>query len=234
MRDYDNAVLPYLRSRGVNSLDGVLLTHGDTAHVGGTWPLFGDFRPRWIADTIYGDRSPLRRDIHARLAAEGFGRRYLQRGDVVPLGNGAALTVLFPPAGIARTQSDDKALVCRIEAAGLRVLLVSDAGFSTERWLLENEADLRADALVEGWHSRDISGTADFLSRVQPVAAVCSRPPFGSPRERVAEWERNVRAAGAEPIQQEHSGAVRIELHGDGEFVLRTFLGGQIFRSRAR
>ena len=234
LREYDNALLPYLRSRGVNGLDGVLLTHGDTAHVGGAWSMFEDFRPRWIADTIYGDRSPLRRDIHARLATIGFGRRYLQRGDEISLGENAVITVLFPPPGIARTQADDKALVCRIEVAGQRVLLMSDAGFSTERWLIENEPDLRADVLVAGWHSRDISGTADFFASVKPRAVVCSRPPFGSPKERLAEWKRNVRAVGAEPFEQEHCGAVRIALREDDGLVVQAFLGGQIFRSRAR
>jgi ComEC/Rec2-related protein len=234
IRDYGHALLPYLRSRGVNRLDGLLLTHGDTAHIGAARSVFEDFHPRWIADTIYSDRSPSRRDIHARLAESGFGKRSLQRGDEIVLGGHAVMKVLFPPADIARSQADDKALVCRIEAAGRRVLLNSDAGFPTERWLMENEVDLRADVLVAGWHSRDISGTADFLARVRPIAAVCSSPPFGSPPERVSEWERNVRALGAEPIQQERSGAVRIELRDDGELVLRTFLGGQILHSRAR
>ncbi|MEO6786775.1 MAG: ComEC/Rec2 family competence protein [Chthoniobacteraceae bacterium] len=234
VRDYDNALLPYLRSRGVNRLDGMVLTHGDTAHIGAAWSVFGDFHPRWIADTIYSDRSPSRRDIHARLAAAGFGKHYFQRDDEIALGGRTTLKVLFPPPGVVRSQADDKALVCRIEAQGLRVLLSSDAGFPTERWLVENEPDLQADVLMVGWHSRDISGTADFLSRVHPRAVVCSRPPFGSPRERVDEWERNVRAVGAEPFEQEHCGAVRIEWRDDGELVLRTFLGGQILRSRAR
>jgi ComEC/Rec2-related protein len=233
MRDYDGALLPYLRSRGVNRLDGVALTHGDTAHIGAAWLVFEDFRPRWVADTACGDRSPSRRDIHARLAETGFGRRYLERGDEIPLGAGTTMKVLFPPPGIVRSQADDRALVCRIEAGGLRVLLASDAGFSTERWLIEHEPDLRADVLVAGWHSRDISGTRDFLSAVRPQAVAFSRAPFGTQPERVVEREDIVHAVGAVPFNQEHCGAVRIELR-DGTFVLQTFLGGQGFRSRAR
>lgn len=232
-RDYDGTLLPYLRSRGVNRLDGMMLTHGDTAHVGGTLPALEDFHPHWIADTIFSDRSPSRRDIHARLAAAKAGRRYFQRGDEIPLGDHARLKVLFPPPEIARTQADDKALVCRVEAAGLRVLLTSDAGFSTERWLMENETDLRADVIVAGWHSRDLSGTADFLARVAPLAVVCSRPPFGVSEERLAEWERGVRAIGAEAFRQDRCGAVRIEMREDGVTV-GSFVGGQILRSRAR
>ncbi len=234
VRDYDSALLPYLRSRGVNGLDGMLLTHGDSAHVGGASATFADFHPRWMADTIYNDRSPSRREIHARLAEAKFGRRYVQRGDEIALGESATMTVLFPPPGIARTQSDDKALVCRIEAAGQRVLLVSDAGFPTERWLIENEPDLRADVLIAGWHSRDLSGTADFFQRVKPLAVVCSRPPFGSPKERIEEWQRNVRAVGAEPFMQQRCGAVRIALRADDGLTVQAYLGGQIFRSRAR
>ncbi len=233
-REYEGMLLPYLRSRGVNRLDGLLLSHGDASHIGAAWPLFEDFRPRWVADTTLSDRSPTRRDIHARLAAAGVGKRYLRRGDELPLASGAVMKVLYPPDEIARTLADDRALVCRIEAAGLRVLLISDAGFFTENWLLENEPDLAAEVLVAGWHSRDISGTPDFLSRVRPLAAVCSLPPFGSPPERVAEWERSVRALGAEPFQQERSGAVRVEMHADGTLLVRSFAGGQILRSRAR
>ena len=98
---------------------------------------------------------------------------------------------------------------------------------------MENETDLRADVIVAGWHSRDLSGTADFLALVAPRAVVCSRPPFGVSEERLAERERGVRAIGAEAFHQEHCGAVRIELRGDG-VTITPFLGGQTFRSRAR
>jgi competence protein ComEC len=228
VRNYGNALLPYLRSRGVNRLDGVVLTHGDTVHVGAAWPVFEDFRPRWVADTAYADRSPTRRDIHARLSAAAFGRRYVERGEEMPLGAGVTMRVLFPPPGIVRPQADDKAMVCRIESAGLRVLLASDAGFSTERWLIENEPDLRADVLVAGWHSRDISGTPDFLSAVRPQAVVCSALPLGTKAGRLEEWERNVRAVGAVAFQQEHCGAVRIEMRENEGIVVQSFLGGQI------
>jgi len=233
-RDYEAALLPYLRSRGVNRLDGLVLTHGDASHIGAALPLFGDFQPRWVGDTIFMDRSPSRRGLHAGLAAKAIGRRYLQRGEEVSLGRNAKLTVLHPSGAIARTVADDKALVCRIEAAGLRALFVSDAGFSTERWLIANETDLRADVLIMGWHSRDLSGTRDFLSKVRPVAIVSSEPPFGSTRERADEWAGECRAVGAMLFPQESCGAVKIELRDDGEIALRSFVGDQTFRSRAR
>ncbi|MEQ1853825.1 MAG: ComEC/Rec2 family competence protein, partial [Chthoniobacteraceae bacterium] len=233
-RDYGNTVLPYLRSRGVNRLDGLVLTHGDSAHLGAATLIFDDFRPRWIADTTFQDRSPSRREVHAKLAASGFGRRYFERGDEVPIAPGTSVTVLYPPAGIARSVSDDKAMVCRIEAAGLRVLCVSDAGFFTETWLVENEPDLRADVLVKGWHTADLSGTPDFLAKVRPSVIVSSEMPFGSAGGQGTALEEAARGTGAALFRQERCGAVRIRLRAGGELEVSSFVGGQVFRSRAR
>ena len=233
-RNYDGTLLPYLRSRGVNRLDGLVLSHGDADHIGAALPLLRDFAPKWIADTTFLDRSPRRREIHAGLAATNFGRRYLRRGDEIPLGKKARLRVLFPPESLARTVADDKALACRIDAAGARVLFVSDAGFPTERWLVENEPDLRADVLVMGWHSRDLSGTGDFLLKVRPAVIVRSPPPFAMSHGQIEEWERTVEALGAVLFDQQRCGAVTITLGRGGEVGLRAFRGGQTFRSLAR
>jgi beta-lactamase superfamily II metal-dependent hydrolase len=212
----------------------VILTHGDSGHIGGLVALFDDLTPRWIADTIFQDLSPTRREVHLALQTRGFGRRYLGRGDEIHLVPGVKLAVLYPPPAIGRSVSDDKAMCLRLEAAGRRVLFVSDAGFSTEEWLMRNEGELHADVLVKGWHSADLSGTPDFLARVQPGVIVSTAMRFGSTEAQALEWQRQVGAAGAALFAQDKCGAVRIEVAGDGELVVRPFIGGQIFRSRAR
>src|SRR5205085_8980523 len=45
-RDYNRSLQPYLRSRGVNRLDGFALTHGDASHAGGAAGVLLDFHPR--------------------------------------------------------------------------------------------------------------------------------------------------------------------------------------------
>lgn len=223
LRDYSRTVLPYLRSRGIDYLDGLFLTHGDTAHTGGAEPVVDDFGPGWIADSPFADRSPTRRTFHAALAARGEGRRFLLRGDVVPLSPEATLRVLYPPPGLERNSADDKALVCRIEAAGLRVLLVSDAGFYTEEWLLAHEADLRADVLVKGWRAADFSGTPDFISAVHPSVIITAYPEFGMTPDQFAEWANPIVAKGAVLFPQQYCGAVKIELQRNGDLNVEGF-----------
>lgn len=231
---YERIVLPYLRTRGVNRLDGLLVSHGDAQHLGGALDLLDDFAPRRVADSVLRDRSPTRSRLHTELAARDFGKRICQRGDRLRLAPDSTLRVLFPPAGIQRSAADDKALVVQLETAGTRVLFMSDSGFRTEQWLLENEPDLRSDLVIKGQHAADFSGTVDFLARVAPQAVICSALGHGAPSKPLDEWEAAVSAAGISVFRQDRCGAVRVELRAGGHFEVRGFVGGQTLRSRAR
>jgi competence protein ComEC len=216
-RDYPRLLLPYLRSRGVNRLEGLLLTHGDTAHVGGALGLLDDFRPKWIGEGPTLDRSPTRRTFHAELGARKFGRRFYWRGDVIPLDATARLRVLYPPRDLPpQNVADDKALVFQLEAAGRRVLFTSDIGFSAEAWLLKNDGALQSDVLIKGWANRDFSGTPDFIQAVQPNAIVCAAQSFGVDETRFDDWARPLRARGIIVLSQPECGAVRVAIAGDG------------------
>jgi competence protein ComEC len=227
-------VLPYLRSRGVNRLDGLILTHGDTHHIGGALTALEDFRPRTVVDSPLRDRSSTRSDVQAELAAHHLGKAIYVRGDSIRIGSDATLRILFPPPGLKRSVADDKAFVLQLEAAGSRVLLMSDSGFSTEEWLIANEPDLRSDVIVKGHHARDLSGTMDFLARVQPRAVICGQLEPSRDRAELDEWENTVAARGIAIFRQDRTGAVRIELRRGGDIEVRAFLGDQALRSRAR
>jgi ComEC/Rec2-related protein len=230
---YDRIVLPYLRTRGVNRLDGLLLTHGDVKHIGGALSAIDDFHPRQIVDSVLHDKSSTRGELHLALANRGIGKALFQRGDLIRMSGRATMRVLYPPAGIQRSVADDKALVVQLECAGSRVLFMSDSGFATEQWLLENETDLRSDVVIKGQHARDLSGTLDFLGRVQPQAVVCSGLGYGETAEKLDGWESDVAARGIAVFRQDRCGAVRVEIRADG-IQMRTWVGDQTFRSRAR
>jgi ComEC/Rec2-related protein len=230
---YENTVRPYLRSRGVNRLDGFGLSHGSAQFIGAASLVTQDFRPEKIVDSTLADRSPARRDFQRWLAAQHVAKAASKRGDALEISASATICVLYPPPGINARLADDKALVLRLECDGASVLFMSSSGFLTERWLLENEPNLRADILVKNQHVSDISGTPDFIEAVKPQAIICSAADF-PPRARIDEtWAQDVAALGIRLFRQDETGAVRVELNRDG-FVVRPFLGGQIFRSSRR
>lgn len=222
--DYQRVVLPYLRSRGVNAIDGLILTHGDVQHIGGAPAALEDLAPGVLIDSPLKDRSTTRRKLHADMALAQKPKSIYERGEVIHLDAETDLQVLFPPAGLERSVADDKAFVLLLESAGTRVLFMSDSGFSTEEWLLTHETALRADILIKGQHAKDLSGTEDFLAAVQPQVIVSNRPDqFAKPNE---EWAQMVAARGITLFQQENSGAVTIELRKSG-WKARGFVNGQ-------
>ena len=231
--EYEQMVRPYLHSRGLNALDGLILTHGDAQHIGGALELLADFRPRLILDSPLADRSGARRALHRALAEQGRPKRLVWRGDALTLAPGATLRVLYPPPGLQRSAADDKALVLLLEAGGCRALFTSDSGFATEEWLLENEPDLHADVLVKGQHARDLSGTPDFLLHVRPQLLVSASPELNGSLPEHAGWMREVERGGIALFPQERTGAVHLTLR-EGEIRAESCIGGQTFRSRAR
>ena len=233
-RDYDRVLLPYLRARGVNRLEGLVLTHGDAGHLGGAGNVLLDFRPRQLIDTAVPDRSVLRRKFLELLTAEKRAPRFCQAGDEVKLSRDVAARILFPPANFQATRADDQALVLQLIVSGEpRLLLLSDSGEATEQFLLQNYPDLRCEILIKGQHHSGVSGTAAFLERVRPQAIVATSREFPESERLKPEWIEDIRSRGIKLFRQDETGAVQIRLYREG-WEASAYVTGEIFRSSSR
>ena len=219
-------VCPYLRSRGVTRLDGLLLTHGDAQHIGGTPALLRELEPAEVVDSPLRDRSSTRKKLQAAMEASGRGKTLVARGDALTLAPGVVLRVLFPPPGYAASLADDKAFVLRLDAAGGRILLSSDAGFLTETWLLENASadELRCDVWIKQRHHSDLSGTPDFLAAARPSVIVAPSATTPPEADRDAAWAAEVRALGIRLLRQDATGAAHVTLDAGGKWTAEPFL----------
>jgi ComEC/Rec2-related protein len=233
-RDYDRVLQPYLRSRGVNRLDGLALSHGDAGHIGGTSGVLLDFRPRQLLDTHARDRSPIHRKLIAALEHDKSARRLCQAGDEFNLSREVRARILFPPPGFESDSADDQALVVQLFVSGKpRVLLMSDSGVATEEILLRNYPDLRSDILVKGQHHSGISGSDAFLERVQPQAIIATSRDFPESERIKEEWAEGVRSRGIKLFRQDETGAVQIRFFRD-RWEAKTYVTSEVFRSTSR
>src|SRR5215475_3476844 len=153
-RNYDRVVRDYLHWAGVNRLSCLVLSHGDSLHIGGAMELLNDFPNTQVFDNPTPDRSLLHRRL-ARMLSElkkrGLKCSSLVAGDDVHLAHDVAARVLFPPSGFAGITADDQAFVIRLSIAPATfVLLMSDSGTETERALLSNSLELHSDILIKG------------------------------------------------------------------------------------
>ena len=233
-RSYDRVVRQYLHWAGVNRLTGLVLTHGDSQHIGGVTQLLSDFPRVRVIDNPAPDRSLIHRRLSRIVSGlEGRGRKpdELAAGDNFHLSREAIAHVLFPPRGFAGATADDQALVIRLSTApSTFVLFMSDNGEETERALLSNGSNLQSDILVKGQHSSGSSGSASFLDDVRPRLIIATSREFPD-HERISDkWAEQLRARGIKLFRQDETGAVELNFSNQ-EWSARAYLTGEIFRS---
>lgn len=174
---------PFLRENGINSLHGIVLTHADISHVGAAPFVVKTQHVRHLHTSLL---EPWRSDppsaslraLSQTIQPDGPLWKRHSLNEVIPLGfhNGRAFTaqVLHPGPADLYEKANDRALVLLIQAGEFRVLWLSDAGFITEKRLLERNAPIRCDILVRHQHNADFSGLTELLLAAQPQAVISS------------------------------------------------------------
>ena len=232
-RDYNRILRPYLHAVGVNHIDGLALSHGDSLHIGGAEPLFQDLIPRLLVDNAALDHSI----VHRRLR-ESCSRRHMRviglgAGQEFKIGPDVVAKVLFPPLGFVGRTADDQALVVQLSVGTTKVLFMSDSGYAAERALIESKSDLRSDVLIKGQHHSGRSGLDSFLVAVAPQLIVATSRDFPQQERLPDEWVERVHAQDVKLFRQDETGAVELEF-GPRAWQARAYVTGETFRSDNR
>jgi beta-lactamase superfamily II metal-dependent hydrolase len=206
---FETLLLPALRNYGLDRLEGLALSHGDAAHIGGAFKTQQLLRPRHFVDSASRDRSPTRRRLGATPVSGGGPLRAVAAGDCLQSPPLPTVEVLFPPRGLSASLADDKCLAVRFRSSGWSLLYTADSGYPTERWLLEHCPDmLAADIWVRGNHIREVTGTEAFVQAVNPRLIVVAGAPDSRDARVLGRWAGEWRARGRQVWLQQDAGAV--------------------------
>ena len=164
-----------LADLGVSHLDGVLITHMDSDHVGGLKKLLKSdiqvdhlYIPAFYLPEKEKDENPA---VKAA-SKQNVSIERLQGGDQLHL-DGGELRVLGP-LHEARDKEDNNSLVLFARAAGGSMLLAGDMEFPEESDLLSAGVIPQADVLKIGNHGDNDATSEALLNAVQPKVAVIS------------------------------------------------------------
>jgi ComEC/Rec2-related protein len=227
--DFENVVTPWMRSTGHWCPDTLVLTHGDADHIGGASSLLETNSLPRIIDSPLTDRSPLRRKLHAALAAAHLPISKAQAGDCFQISPSMTLRILHPPQDLVAATADDKSLVALVDFSQTRVLILSDAGPSTFEWLLQNQRSaIAADIVILGRHHSGAPPEASFLRAVNPSLIVAAAAGFPSNQPIDEEWASMVQNLGIHLFRQDRTGAAMICLDKQG-YAAKGFLNGENF-----
>ena len=198
-------ILPYLKARGIDALDGVIVSHSDNDHSGGALSIFDAIKVGWVASSL---------SYASPIVKAAPGHRRCIAGQAWSW-DGVQFDMLHPTAvsyDSSKWKPNARSCTLKITAGGQSILLAGDIEAVQESELVENSAEkLPASVLLAPHHGSGTSSTEVFLRAVKPQLALFQvgyRNRYHHPKTEV--FERYGRF-GIKRVRSDESGAVTLE-----------------------
>ncbi|MEW6076943.1 MAG: ComEC/Rec2 family competence protein [Thermodesulfobacteriota bacterium] len=215
-------IAPFLWRHKIGTVDTLILTHPDTDHLSGLIYIADHFHVR----TVWSGGEPADTD-HYRQFMEIIREKGIEKFDLTRTGkarviNGVCFEFLYPPDDFMRRRqtqpwrnTNNNSLVTRISRGRISFLFPGDLMEEGERELTALAGGrLASTVLMAPHHGSKTSGTAFFLSRVNPEIVVIStgrQNRFGYPS---ADALKRYIATGADIYRTDLQGAVTMTTGG--------------------
>jgi len=203
-------LLPYLRARGIDSLDGLVISHSDQDHSGGARSLWEGVHVGWLSSSLPAKHpllslSPPHMSCRAGQAWEWDGVRF---------------EMLHPAKALLNDETqrpNARSCTLKVSYHGRTVLLTGDIEAPQERALVANaKTALRADVLLAPHHGSGTSSTGAFLDAVKPRLALFQVGYRNRYRHPKAEVVERYHQRGIAVLRTDRSGAVSLQIDHAG------------------
>lgn len=201
-------------------IDMIVVTNPDKDHYEG----FIGFLKKYSVDVVLEPGTTNPSDTYATLESEIKNRNIPKvialRGQVVDLGGGAYLEIIFPDRDISGLGANDGSLVMRLVYGDTSVMLQGDSTAKIEEYLVTLGGNLDSNILKTGHHGSKTSTTESYVEAVSPEWAIISAGngnSYGHPHQETLDTlnKEKVKILGTYDLG-------RIVFESDGkEFVLR-------------
>jgi competence protein ComEC len=202
----NRVIVPYLRARGIDHLDAVVISHNDNDHSGGALSLFKEI----AVDRVYSSLAPTSAIVRAAPDHKRCQAGQQWRWD------GVAFDMLYPaPVSYDsdKWKPNARSCVLKVSLGKRAILLPGDIEAVQEDELVHgpDAARLRADVLLAPHHGSGTSSTEAFLQAVQPSLALFQvgyRNRFNHPKPEVfARYGR----MGIRGLRNDEAGAISLQ-----------------------
>ncbi|MDP3669192.1 MAG: DNA internalization-related competence protein ComEC/Rec2 [Telluria sp.] len=198
----NRVIVPYLKARGIASLDGLIVTHSDTDHSGGALAVMDAVKVGWVASSLWDEHPVVRAAVrHVRCSA---GQAWTW--------DGVRFEMLHPGAASyadLALKPNARSCTLRVSAGRQSLLLTGDIEAAQEAQLLAGSpGKLVASVLLAPHHGSGTSSTPQFLGAVGPALALFQvgyRNRYRHPKAEVYERYAHM---GIERLRTDESGAI--------------------------
>ena len=165
---FNNSALPYLKNKGISTLDYVIITHAHADHYGGLEAVIAELK---INNILLTDEF-----MHRYIWSKYDSLLTCEQTNIITVTDTFSLKfdefklqILHPDKNYSSSNINNLSIVTKIEMDNYRFLFMGDAEVEAEEYLLENYPEfLKADVLKLGHHGSKTASCKKFIRAVDP------------------------------------------------------------------
>jgi competence protein ComEC len=209
-------IVPFLKRKGINQIDLLILTHLHYDHIGGIEYIINNFKVKKIIDDGIRENNSLIRNMENLVVANKIPREKLYSGDYIEGYGNVRLFFLNPEKNDSlHTSEHSKSIVIKLKYENTEVLFISDLNVEGESFISNTFGDfLKSDILKVSHHGSKNASSIPFLLKCKPEYAVvsCGKDNiFGHPSELVL---TKLDLLGVKVLRTDKDGAIIFESDG--------------------
>lgn len=216
-------VVPYLRRKGINEIDLLILTHPHLDHLEGLLPVLKEFKVGMVLDSgLLCDISAYKEFI-SLIQKKSIPYHKAKAGDNFVFSNNLEIFLLNPLYDsdfYDESDFNNASIVVKLFYKNADFLFTGDIEVTAEKKLLVWQNILQSDILKVGHHGSITSTNLEFLDKVDPRIAIITvgKNHFGHPSQKIIE---RLEDGNIQIYRTDEDGTIIIRTNGQ-EYWIRT------------
>ncbi|WP_462412278.1 DNA internalization-related competence protein ComEC/Rec2 [Neobacillus sp. Marseille-QA0830] len=201
-----DVVVPYLKSKGITTIDKLILTHGDMDHVGGAFAVIKELKVKEIL--MPSVHEPSETEISIENEAEKKNIPVIRVSENDRWENGLAQFTILGPEEDFNGERNSGSIAIFARIGGLDWFTAGDLDQEGEERILQKYPHLQVNVFKAGHHGSKTSNSAGLIKRTTPEIALISvgeHNRFGHPNQEVI---NRLEEAGATIFRTDRQGAI--------------------------
>ncbi|MEH7010130.1 DNA internalization-related competence protein ComEC/Rec2 [Neobacillus niacini] len=183
-----DVVVAFLKGRGITKLDKLILTHGDSDHIGGTFAILKEIEVKQIIMPSVAE--PSKTELEIIQEANKKGIQVVKVAEGSQWKNKKSQFYILSPEKNYQGERNSGSIAIMANIGGLKWFFGGDLDQEGEERIIKKYPNLNIDVLKAGHHGSKTSSSEIFINNIKPSISLISvgeRNRYGHPHNEVLE-----------------------------------------------